>query len=173
MLFRGRRYQRGNGFGSIFAGLLRRGVAPLVKKGLKYLGSKALETGVKVGTDMQQGRSFKDSVRNRFQETLGSVRKDGEHKYQRLINEDSDDEDIETQSHPKRKFKLGRKKKEDKSKLMKGSGMRAKRRSVITKKKILKKKAKKLTTTIKKVSKKKKSNKKKKNHTHLMERDLF
>lgn len=172
MLFRGRRYQRGNGFGSVFAGLLKRGVAPLVRKGLKYLGSKAVETGIKVGTDMHQGRSFKDSVRDRFQETLGVVRQDGAHKYQKLINDDSDDE-TNPPRPKKRKLRINRKKKDDKHKLIKGEGMRAKRRSVIKKKKMLKKKAKNRVASIKKVSKKKKRSPKRKSHSHLMERDLF
>ena len=42
--FAGARVQRGHGFGSLFAGLLR-SVAPLIKRGALALGNRALKTG--------------------------------------------------------------------------------------------------------------------------------
>ena len=45
--FAGARVQRGHGFGSLFAGLLR-SVAPLIKRGALALGNRALKTARKL-----------------------------------------------------------------------------------------------------------------------------
>ena len=57
-VFAGRRYQRGHGLGSIFAGLFKAAM-PLLKKGAKTLGREALKTGLNIAGDVVQGRNIK------------------------------------------------------------------------------------------------------------------
>ena len=52
--FAGARVQRGHGFGSLFAGLLR-SVAPLIKRGALALGNRALKTGAQIAGDVLSG----------------------------------------------------------------------------------------------------------------------
>ena len=54
--FEGVRYQRGNGF---FGRLLSGAILPA----LRFLGRKALSTGVNVGMDVLDGRNFKQSLK--------------------------------------------------------------------------------------------------------------
>ncbi len=60
--FHGTQYQRGAGLGSMFSGLLRQ-VAPLLKKGAihlgKYLGERALDTGVSLVKNIIQTKGIK------------------------------------------------------------------------------------------------------------------
>jgi len=60
--FSGVKYQRGHGFfGRIFSNT----ILPM----LKYLGKKALNTGVNIGGDLLQGENFKTSAKRRLKST--------------------------------------------------------------------------------------------------------
>lgn len=56
--FRGARVQRGYGLGSMLKGIWKSAV-PLLKAGTKYLGKRALQTGVNVAQDVMAGKSLK------------------------------------------------------------------------------------------------------------------
>ena len=58
--FAGARVQRGHGFGSLFAGLLR-SVAPLIKRGALALGNRAIRTAAKRRTNTA-GRDLLQSL---------------------------------------------------------------------------------------------------------------
>jgi len=60
--YSGVRYQKGHGF---FGRLLSGAVMPI----LKYLGRKALNTGVNIGTDLLQGDNFKSTMKKRLKNT--------------------------------------------------------------------------------------------------------
>ena len=60
--FSGVKYQKGHGF---FGRLLSSAVLPI----LKYLGRKALSTGLNIGTDYLSGENLKDSMKKRFKTT--------------------------------------------------------------------------------------------------------
>jgi hypothetical protein len=171
MIFRGKRHQRGNGIGSVFASLLKRGVAPLLKRGLRYLGGKAVETGVKIGADMSEGRGFREAARERLREAVSGVRNDGEIKYKRLLNEYDDVEQRPAKrTSVKKKIKNAFSMKNGSNeyqKLISGEGLKAFRRTV------KKKKTKRGPKKTKNKSVKKKKQKKRKSHKHLTERDLY
>jgi len=57
--YSGVRYQKGHGF---FGRLLSGAIMPI----LKYLGRKALSTGVNIGTDLLQGDNFKSTMKKRL-----------------------------------------------------------------------------------------------------------
>ena len=59
--FAGARVQRGHGFGSLFAGLLR-SVAPLIKRGALALGNRALKTGAQIAGDVYGGRRLREEI---------------------------------------------------------------------------------------------------------------
>jgi hypothetical protein len=65
--FRGVRYQRGHGLGSIFSNLFRSAI-PLFKRGSKYLGHEMLNTGLEIADDVIKGRSLKNSAKKRVRE---------------------------------------------------------------------------------------------------------
>lgn len=77
--FQGIPYQRGYGF----FGDLRRYITPLAFKAGRYLGNQLLKTGKNVITDVAAGTSFRDSTRNRFQETSKKIKDDIFQKLQR------------------------------------------------------------------------------------------
>jgi len=64
-VFAGRRFQRGHGLGSILGGFVRRLVLPFIKSNAKGILKNAAKTGVEVASDVIDGRSFSDSVKNR------------------------------------------------------------------------------------------------------------
>jgi len=64
-VFVGRRFQRGHGLGSILGGFVRRLVLPFFKTNAKSMLKNAAKTGVEVASDVIDGRSFTDSVKNR------------------------------------------------------------------------------------------------------------
>ena len=64
-MFVGRIFQRGHGLGSILGGFVRRLVLPFFKTNAKSMLKNATKTGVEVASDVIDGRSFKDSVKNR------------------------------------------------------------------------------------------------------------
>ena len=67
-IFAGRRYQRGQGLGSIFGGLFKAAM-PLLKKGAKNLGREALKTGLNISGDVVQGRNIKQAAKSRLKST--------------------------------------------------------------------------------------------------------
>ena len=64
----GTRYQRGHGLGSIFGGLFKAAV-PLLKKGAKTLGRKALKTGLNIDEDVVAGKNLKQAAKSRLKST--------------------------------------------------------------------------------------------------------
>jgi hypothetical protein len=59
--------QKGDGIGSFLGGLFRR-MLPLISGGFKAIGKEGLATGVNLLKDTLNGRTFKDSVRDRVTE---------------------------------------------------------------------------------------------------------
>lgn len=78
-LFRGAPFQRGYGFGSLFA---RFGL-PI----LKFLGKQILKTGVSVGQDVIDKKPFKQSVKERGKEALTRTAQNVIDKAQTVINQ--------------------------------------------------------------------------------------
>jgi len=64
-VFADRRFQRGHGLGSILGGFVSRLVLPFFKTKAKSMLKNAAKTGVEVASDVTDGRSFSDSVKNR------------------------------------------------------------------------------------------------------------
>ena len=62
--FAGARVQRGHGFSSLFAGLLR-SVAPLIKRGALALGNRALKTGAQIAGDVLSGENIRTAAKRR------------------------------------------------------------------------------------------------------------
>ena len=60
-VFRGTKYQRGAGLGSIFGGLFK-SLLPVVKSVGKAVGKQALHTGLNVATDALSGRNVGESI---------------------------------------------------------------------------------------------------------------
>ena len=65
--FRGQRYQRGAGLGSIFSGLFR-SLFPILKTVGKTVGKQALRTGAQVASDVLAGEEIKQALENRGKE---------------------------------------------------------------------------------------------------------
>ena len=68
-VFHGSRGQRGHGLGSMLSGLFRSAV-PMLKRGLATFGKHALKTGLEIAGDVVEGKSFKDSARDRIVPTI-------------------------------------------------------------------------------------------------------
>lgn len=68
-VFQGSRGQRGHGLGSMLSGLFRSAV-PMLKRGLATFGKHALKTGLEIAGDVVEGKSFKDSARDRIVPTI-------------------------------------------------------------------------------------------------------
>ena len=68
-VFQGSRGQRGHGIGSVLSGLFRSAV-PMLKRGLATFGKHALKTGLEIAGDVAEGKSFKDSARERIVPTI-------------------------------------------------------------------------------------------------------
>jgi len=64
-VFAGKRFQRGHGLGSILGGFIRRLVLPFFKTNAMSMLKNAAKTGVEVASDVIDGLSFSDSVKNR------------------------------------------------------------------------------------------------------------
>lgn len=62
-IFQGSKYQRGNGLGSIFSGLLKAAV-PMLKRGAATLGRTALKAGVNVARDALGGKNIKEAFKD-------------------------------------------------------------------------------------------------------------
>ncbi len=79
-VFRGAAYQQGHGLGSLFSSLARFAV-PLLKRGAKYLGRHALNTGVQVARDvLEDRRNWRDSAKHRLRSTANTIMEDVEGK---------------------------------------------------------------------------------------------
>ena len=63
-VFRGSRYQRGYGIGSLLSSVLRTAI-PLVKKAGKVIGKQALKTSLDIGQDLMDGKNFRQSAKQR------------------------------------------------------------------------------------------------------------
>jgi len=68
-VFAGRRFQRRHSLGSIVGGFIRRLVLPFFKTNAKSMLKNAAKTGVEVASDVIDGRSFSDSVKDRVPTT--------------------------------------------------------------------------------------------------------
>jgi len=64
-VFAGRRFQRGHGLGNILGGFIRHLVLPFFKANAKSMLKNAAKTGVEVTSDVTDGRSFSNSVKER------------------------------------------------------------------------------------------------------------
>src|SRR3954471_9715196 len=64
-VFQGSRGQRGHGLGSMLSGFFRSAM-PMIKRGLTTFGKHALKTGLEIAGDVSEGKSFKDSARERI-----------------------------------------------------------------------------------------------------------
>ena len=73
--FTGSRVQRGHGIGSIFGSLFR-SAAPLLKRGLAYVGRQALKTGAQIASDMVDGKSFGESAKEHLRERIKDAAQD-------------------------------------------------------------------------------------------------
>ena len=81
-VFAGSRIQRGHGLGSVFSGLFK-AATPLLKRGAKALGKKALKTGMELANDLIEGKNFKTAAKDRLkkagsslmEEAVGSLRR--------------------------------------------------------------------------------------------------
>jgi len=70
-VFRGSRYQRGHGLGSVLSGLFRRFVMPLFTTHGKTLALNALRTGMDLADDvLGSGQTLKESVKKRVPEGI-------------------------------------------------------------------------------------------------------
>ena len=68
LAFRGRRTLRGNGLGGVFSWLKRISL-PMLKQVGSYLGTKLLNTGGNIITDIQEGADPSQSLKSRVTET--------------------------------------------------------------------------------------------------------
>ena len=68
-VFQGSREQRDHGLGSMLSGLFRSAV-PMLKRGLATFGKHALKTGLEIAGDVSEGKSFRDSARDRIVPTI-------------------------------------------------------------------------------------------------------
>ena len=68
-VFQGSRGQRGHGIGSVLSGLFRSAM-PMLKRGLATFGKHALKTGLEIAGDVAEGKSFKESARERIVPTI-------------------------------------------------------------------------------------------------------
>jgi len=76
--FEGVRYQRGNGF---FGRLLSGAILPA----LRFLGRKALSTGVDVGMDALEGNNIKESIKRRSKKAAKDVASAALNRAQRYV----------------------------------------------------------------------------------------
>lgn len=74
-VFKGNRYQRGFGLGSIFSSIFR-AATPLVKSGMKYLGREAIKTGLNTVDDIIEGKNAKQALRDRIHLSKENMQKD-------------------------------------------------------------------------------------------------
>lgn len=115
-VFHGSSGQRGHGLGSMLSGLFRSAV-PMIKRGLATFGRHALKTGLEIAGDMTEGKSFKDSARERFVPTIipGIKRFVDEE----ILNEQSGSGRRRRRSQKRTKISAGEKKKKPRKRVKK------------------------------------------------------
>ena len=67
-VFEGVNLQRGYGLGGILGGLLRSAL-PILRRGARALGRRALKTGMDIAKDTLNGDNFKSATKRRLKET--------------------------------------------------------------------------------------------------------
>jgi len=87
-VFRGAKYQRGHGLGSVIGGLFRRvvlpflqrsakDIVPFLKQNRKTILTNALKTGMEVADDVLEGKNLKEAAKKRvlsgIKRTAGSM----------------------------------------------------------------------------------------------------
>lgn len=77
--FKGARWQRGYGLGSIFRSVIR-GAIPLLKS---RVGKSIMKAGVGLAGDAVKGRNMKQALRNRFTQGIGDIMDTGNGKKQK------------------------------------------------------------------------------------------
>ena len=77
--FRGARFQRGYGIGSIFKSLARYAI-PLFKQGAKVVGKRALQAAIEVGQDLLQGKNVKEAFKSRGKQAASDIAKNAAKK---------------------------------------------------------------------------------------------
>ena len=82
--YRGDRYMRGHGLGSVFGSLFRAGV-PLLKKVGTYLGRQLLDLGSNTLADVGEGKGFKESIKKRAMQSKRKIVSDAKHKLRKRV----------------------------------------------------------------------------------------
>ena len=72
LVYRGIPQQIGYGLGSIFASIFRRAV-PIVKRGMTYLGRKAVEGAVSTARDVLTGENLRSAARRNFHKSGNDI----------------------------------------------------------------------------------------------------
>ena len=108
-VFKGSRYQRGHGLGSVLGGLFRRFVIPLFTTHGKTLALNALRTGVDVAEDvLGSGKTLKESAKKRVPEGIKRTAQNLIHQSQSGAGGDNNSD---TQEKKWKKKVAGKKKK--------------------------------------------------------------
>ena len=84
-IYVGSPYQRGHGIGSFLGGLFRR-VLPFLARGARAVGKEALRAGINVMDDVEHNMPLKRSVKSRFEESGGNLKRKAMEKVQNLMN---------------------------------------------------------------------------------------
>lgn len=66
-IFRGKTIQRGSGIGGVFSRMFR-GILPMIKEGAKTAGKQLLSSGVKIATDLIDGKNLAESAKKNLTE---------------------------------------------------------------------------------------------------------
>jgi hypothetical protein len=74
--YRGARFQRGYGIGSIFKSLARYAI-PLFKQGAKVVGKRELQAATEVGQDVLQGKNVRESAKIHGKEVVKEFAEQG------------------------------------------------------------------------------------------------
>ena len=107
--FRVARIQQGYGLGNFFKSIARFAI-PLVKRGVKAVGKKVLETAMGVGQDMLAGKSAKQAVKIRGRQAVKDLTKQGINNIKYQVGGGRKRKQ-ESQSGPAKRLKTGSQKK--------------------------------------------------------------
>ena len=83
-VFAGSCYQRGHGIGSFLGGLFRK-IFPYLRKGARAVGKEALRAGINVMEDVENDTPLRESLRTRFRESRGNLKRKAEEKIASLM----------------------------------------------------------------------------------------
>lgn len=72
--FKGDRFQRGHGLGSVFAGLLRSAI-PMIHKGAEYIGKEIAHIGFQTARDVLNGEKLKPSLKKNLKTSTSRTKK--------------------------------------------------------------------------------------------------